>query len=71
MSILRKSRKVISEENLFFQLPVEDWSTYLQADANPAAVSRVMTRLFRSAPWALRRRLAGGNPARLARLLRP
>ena len=57
--------------DLFFQLPVADWSAYLRADAEPIEVSRVMTRLFRSAPWALRRRLAGGNPSRLARLLRP
>ncbi len=55
----------------FFVLPVEDWSAYLRVDSSPRDVSAVMTRLFRSSSWQIRRRLAGRNPAPLARLLRP
>lgn len=55
----------------FFELSVVDWSAYLRVDAAPGEVSAVMARLFRSSSWKLRRRLAGRNPASLARLLRP
>jgi lycopene beta-cyclase len=55
----------------FFDLPPADWSAYLRIDTSPTEVSAVMTRLFRSSNWQLRRRLAGRNPASLARLLRP
>ena len=55
----------------FFELSVVDWSAYLRVDAAPGEVSAVMTRLFWSSSWKLRRRLAGRNPASLARLLRP
>ncbi len=55
----------------FFDLPLPTWSAYMRADASPAEVSRVMTQLFRSAPWSIRRRLVRGNPAGLARLARP
>ncbi len=55
----------------FFQLPVDDWSAYLRIDTPPREVGAVMTRLFRSSSWQIRRRLAGRNPAPLARLLRP
>ncbi len=55
----------------FFELSVDDWSAYLRVDASPREISAVMARLFRSSSWQLRRRLAGRNPASLARLLRP
>ena len=55
----------------FFELSVADWSAYLRVDAPPGEISSVMARLFRSSSWQLRRRLAGRNPASLARLLRP
>jgi lycopene beta-cyclase len=55
----------------FFDLAPADWSAYLRIDTPPTEVSAVMTRLFRSSNWPLRRRLAGRNPASLARLLRP
>jgi lycopene beta-cyclase len=55
----------------FFELSIADWSAYLRVDAPPSEVSAVMGRLFRSSSWQLRRRLAGRNPASLARLLRP
>lgn len=55
----------------FFELPPADWAAYLRIDAPPADVSRAMSRLFRSSSWPERRRLASGNPLRLARLLRP
>jgi lycopene beta-cyclase len=55
----------------FFDLPVQDWTSYLRVDSAPGEISAVMTRLFRSSSWQLRRRLAGRNPASLARLLRP
>lgn len=55
----------------FFDLAPADWSAYLRIDTPPGEVSAVMTRLFRSSSWQLRRRLAGRNPASLARLLRP
>ena len=54
-----------------FELSVADWSAYLRVDAPPGEISSVMARLFRSSSWQLRRRLAGRNPASLARLLRP
>ena len=55
----------------FFALDIGDWTTYLRVDSSPQDVSAVMTRLFRSSSWRLRRRLAGRNPASLARLLKP
>ena len=55
----------------FYDLPVDDWTAYLRVDTPPRAISAVMTRLFRSSSWQIRRRLAGRNPAALARLLRP
>jgi lycopene beta-cyclase len=55
----------------FFDLPMRDWTSYLRVDSAPGEVSAVMARLFRSSSWQLRRRLAGRNPASLARLLRP
>lgn len=55
----------------FFELSIADWSAYLRVDTPPGEVSAVMARLFRSSSWQLRRRLAGRNPASLARMLRP
>ncbi len=55
----------------FFDLPLPIWSAYMRADAPPSEVSRVMTQLFRAAPWSTRRRLIRGNPAAFARLARP
>lgn len=55
----------------FFDLPMSDWTSYLRVDSAPGEISAVMARLFRSSSWQLRRRLAGRNPAPLARLLRP
>jgi lycopene beta-cyclase len=55
----------------FFDLPVHRWSAYLRVDAAPSDVASVMAEVFRSSSWSLRRRLAAGNPAGLARLLRP
>jgi len=55
----------------FFDQPVEDWAAYLRVDTAPKDVSAVMARLFRASSWQVRRRLAGRNPAALARLLRP
>ncbi len=55
----------------FFELSTADWSAYLRVDTPPGEVSAVMARLFRSSSWQLRRRLAGRNPASLARMLRP
>jgi len=55
----------------FFDLSIVDWSAYLRVDSSPGEVSAVMARLFRSSSWQLRHRLAGRNPALLARLLRP
>ena len=55
----------------FFDLATPAWSTYMRADAGPAAVSRVMAGLFRAAPWPTRRRLLSGNPTAFARLVRP
>jgi lycopene beta-cyclase len=55
----------------FFDLPTEEWRRYLRIDAEPTDVVRVMTELFRSSSWSMRRRLMVGNPLPLARLLRP
>ena len=55
----------------FFELSPGDWAAYLRIDTPPSEVSAVMARLFRSSSWRLRRRLAGRNPAALARLARP
>jgi lycopene beta-cyclase len=54
----------------FFDLPQADWSTYLRPDAPPSEVARVMTALFRSASWPVRRRLMTTNPTPLVRLAR-
>ena len=56
---------------VFFDLPVHQWAAYLRIDAPPQEVAGAMSALFRSSPWSLRRRLMVGNPARLARLVRP
>lgn len=53
----------------FFALPVELWSAYLRVDTDATTVSRVMTAVFSSVPWRVRRRLAAGSPAPFARLL--
>jgi lycopene beta-cyclase len=55
----------------FFDLPTEEWRRYLHIDAEPTDVARVMTDLFRSSSWSMRRRLMAGNPLPLVRLLRP
>jgi lycopene beta-cyclase len=55
----------------FFDLPTDEWSEYLHIDADPADIARVMTALFRSSSWSMRRRLMVGNPFPLVRLLRP
>lgn len=55
----------------FFDLPVADWSAYLRLDTPPGDIARVMTQLFRSMPWTLRRRLMAANPVALTRLARP
>lgn len=55
----------------FFELPIEDWTAYLRVDTPPGVITAVMAGLFRSSSWQVRRRLAGRNPAALARLLRP
>ena len=55
----------------FFDLSPERWSTFLRIEASPADTAAVMAEVFRTSSWSLRRRLAGGNPAALARLLRP
>jgi lycopene beta-cyclase len=49
----------------FFDQPVGVWRDYLRVDTTTRAVSGVMWRLFRSAPWPLRRRLMAGDPRRL------
>ena len=55
----------------FFDLPTDRWSEFLRIDAPPSDIAAVMAEVFRTSSWSLRRRLAGGNPAALARLLRP
>jgi hypothetical protein len=54
----------------FFALPDEIWAPYLRVDATAAEVGRVMSGVFSRVPWSLRRRLATGNPAAFARLVR-
>jgi lycopene beta-cyclase len=54
----------------FFALPEALWSSYLRVDTDASTVSRVMTQVFRSVPWSVRRRLATGSPLPLLRLLR-
>ncbi len=71
-TLLHQSPEAIREFfGAFFDLPVDRWATYLRLDSSPAETASVMAELFRSSPWSLRRRLAAGNPAALARLLRP
>jgi lycopene beta-cyclase len=55
----------------FFALPQAQWSGYLRIDTPPAEVAAVMSALFKSSSWSMRRRLMAGNPTTLARLLRP
>jgi lycopene beta-cyclase len=51
----------------FFELPQERWADYLRVDTTPVAVAGVMRRVFRRAPWSVRRRLMAGDPRRLVR----
>ena len=55
----------------FFSLPVAQWGSYMRIDTPPSAVAGVMTKLFRSSSWSMRRRLMSGNPTTFARLLHP
>jgi len=55
----------------FYDLPTDRWSEFLRIDASPTDTASVMAEVFRTSSWSLRRRLASGNPAALARLLRP
>lgn len=55
----------------FFALPAPLWSGYLSGTLPAREVAGLMARLFRAAPWSLRRRLAGGDPRSLWRALRP
>ncbi len=55
----------------FFDLDVDDWSAYLRITTLPTEMARIMSSLFRAAPWRLRRRLVSQNPLAFARLLRP
>jgi lycopene beta-cyclase len=54
----------------FFSLPTAEWSAYLRLDTTGRAVAAAMTGVFRSVPWALRRRLVLGSPSTVAALLR-
>lgn len=54
----------------FFDASPDDWSAYLRIDTPPADVAAIMLRLFRRAPWSLRRHLLAGDPRALGRLLR-
>lgn len=49
----------------FFELPTAQWRAYLDPGARLVAVTAVMRELFLEAPWALRARLATGDPRRL------
>lgn len=55
----------------FFRLPIDQVQRYMRIDTTPKDVAAVMTRMFSSVSWPMRRRLASGNPASFARLLRP
>lgn len=55
----------------FFELDESQWSAYLRIDVEPRRLAGVMARMFRAAPWPLRRRLVSANPLGFARLLRP
>jgi lycopene cyclase-like protein len=55
----------------FFDLPTEQWSSYLRIETPPRELAQVMIRLFSASSWSMRRRLASGNPLAFARLLRP
>ncbi len=55
----------------FFDLPTEQWSSYLRIDTPPSDLAAVMMRLFSASSWSMRRRLMSGNPLAFARLLRP
>jgi lycopene beta-cyclase len=54
----------------FFALPTEQWASYLRVDTSASEVSRVMSSVFATVPWSVRRRLAVGSPLPFARLLR-
>ena len=54
----------------FFALPAPTWSVQMRSDVTPRQVVGVMTRMFVSATWSLRRRLMSGDLRRLASALR-
>ena len=51
--------------------PIEQWRGYMRIDTPPSEVAAVMTKLFTTSSWSMRRRLMAGNPTTFARLLRP
>lgn len=55
----------------FFELDEADQRAYLNIETAPSALAAVMTRMFARSSWSMRRRLAGGDPFGLARVLRP
>jgi lycopene beta-cyclase len=55
----------------FFELDRGDWAAYLRVTTSPRRLARVMSSMFRAAPWRLRRRLVSRNPLAFVRLLRP
>lgn len=55
----------------FFALNEADQGAYLSIDTAPGELAGVMTRMFARSSWSMRRRLVGGHPLGLARVLRP
>lgn len=54
----------------FFRLPVDVWSEYLRVDTTPRAVAGAMQRLFRLAPWSVRRQLVSLDPRGIVGLIK-
>jgi lycopene beta-cyclase len=55
----------------FFDLPLEQWSGYLQVDGEPAVITRAMTGVFRRLPWQQRWTLMRAHPMGLVHAALP
>lgn len=54
----------------FFSLPASKWSVQMRSDVTPGQVASVMSQMFASAPWSLKRRLMNGDQRLLRSALR-
>lgn len=55
----------------FFELPTDEWASFMQPGTSAGRLARTMMTVFRSASPSVRRRLLSGNPLALSRVVWP